>query len=397
MPHVSKKLTTAFVKTAPTGKHSDGDGLWLYKRRDGGAQWVLRYTLFSRRHEMGLGRFPSVSLKEAREEADKWRAVVRQDIDAIKERERHRREAERNLHILSDIARDAFESRKADLKGEGKAGRWFSPLELYILPKLGKMPVSEIDQRDIRDTLAPIWHTKPDTARKGLNRLGICMRHAAALGLNVDLQATMKAKELLGAQRQERKNYCAMKWQDVPAFYQTLNGGSITELALQFLILTGMRSKPIRFAHIDQIEGDIWTVPADLLKGRVNKTTDFRVPLSYEAQRVIEQARPMARDGFIFSGVRKGVISDATLSKFMTRQGYPERPHGFRSSLRDWLAEATNAPHEVAETCLGHVTGSTVERAYRRTDYLDQRRALMERWGQMTSQGINQVSRIANL
>lgn len=79
----------------------------------------------------------------------------------------------------------------------------------------------------------------------------------------------------------------------------------------------------------------------------------------------------------------------------MTRQGYPERPHGFRSSLRDWLAEATSAPHDVAETCLGHVTGSSVERAYRRTDYLDQRRALMERWGQMVSLANNSVTKVS--
>lgn len=115
---------------------------------------------------MGLGRYPDVSLSEAREEAEKWRAVVRQGKDAIKERERQRRDAERNMNFLSVIARDAFESRKAELKGDGKAGRWFSPLELHVLPKLGKMPVSEIDQRDIRDTLAPIWHEKADTARK---------------------------------------------------------------------------------------------------------------------------------------------------------------------------------------------------------------------------------------
>lgn len=148
------KLTNAELKAAGEGKYGDGGGLWFVKRADGGAQWVWRYTLFGRRHEMGLGRYPDVTLKEARADAERWRAVVRRGKDAIKERERERREAERNLHILSDIARDAFESRKAELKGDGKAGRWFSPLELHVLPKLGRMPVSQIDQRDIRDTLA---------------------------------------------------------------------------------------------------------------------------------------------------------------------------------------------------------------------------------------------------
>lgn len=193
------RLSAATAKAAPPGKYCDGGGLWLHKREDGGAQWVLRVTVYRLRKEMGLGAYPAVSIKEAREQAEKWRAVARQGKNPIRVREQERREAERALHILSDVARDAFESRKAELKGDGKAGRWFSPLELHVLPKLGKVPVAEIDQRDIRDTLAPIWHEKADTARKAMNRLSICMRHAAALGLEVDLQATDKAKALLEA------------------------------------------------------------------------------------------------------------------------------------------------------------------------------------------------------
>jgi integrase len=381
MARLQNKLTSASAKAAPPGKHSDGAGLWLYKRADGGAQWVLRYTIYSKRHEMGLGRYPDITLREAREEAEKWRAVVRSGKDAIKERERQKSVVQRNQNILADVALDAFESRKAELKGDGKAGRWFSPLELHVLPKLGKMPVSEIDQRDIRDTLAPIWHEKADTARKAMNRLSIVMRHAAALGLEVDLQATEKAKALLGKQRHKPQNIPAMAWQDVPAFYQSLSGGTITELALRLLILTAVRSFPLRNLHLDQIDGDVWTVPAEAMKGRKDATTDFRVPLSQEAQDVIEEATPFARDGFLFPGVRKGVISDATMSRFMERRGLVERPHGFRSSFRDWVAEATKTPWDVAETALGHTVGGSVERAYRRTDFLEQRSVLMERWG----------------
>jgi integrase len=389
------RLTASELKGKGAGKHADGGGLWLYKRQDGGAQWVLRYTLFSRRHEMGLGAFPEVSLKEARQEAEKWRGVVRSGKDAIKERERQRREAERNMHLLRDIAIDAFESRKAELKGDGKAGRWFSPLELHVLPKLGGMPVGQIDQRDIRDTLAPIWHTKADTARKAMNRLGICLRHAAALGLDVDLQATDKAKALLGKQRHKVQNVPAMPWQDVPAFYQSLSGGTLSELALRLLILTAVRSYPLRHIHEDQIDGDIWTIPAEAMKGRVGATSDFRVPLSAEAQRVIKEARKFARDGFLFPGMKRGVISDMTMTQYMDRRGLDARPHGFRSSFRDWCAEATNTPREVAETALGHVSGGSVERAYRRTDFLEQRRALMGRWAVELTEDSGTVLRLA--
>lgn len=382
MARETNRLSAATVKAAPVGKHADGGGLWLVKRPDGGAQWVQRVTPHGRRREMGLGAYPEVTLREARDAATHNRALVRQGLDPIKERERQRREAARNIHMLTDIALNAFESRKAELKGDGKAGRWFSPLELHILPKLGNVPVADIDQQDIRDTLSPIWHSKAATASKAINRLNIVMRHAAALGLDVDLQAVDKAKALLGKQRHTVTNVPSLAWQDVPDFYQSL-GGSVTELALRLLILTGARSGPLRNIHVDQIDGDVWTIPAEAMKGRKGATSDFRVPLSTEAQRVIEEARKFARDGFLFPSTKRGVISDMTMTAYMDRRGMKERPHGFRTSLRVWLAEATSAPHDVAEMCISHVVGSKTVQAYKRTDYLKQRAALMERWAQL--------------
>ena len=251
-----------------------------------------------------------------------------------------------------------------------------------MLPKLGKVPVEEIDQRDVRDVLAPIWHTKAETARKALNRLSICLKHAAALGLDVDLQATEKAKALLGQSRHEPQKIPGLHWTDVPAFYASLTEQTVTHLALRLLILTGCASRttPLRYLMLDQIEGDVWTVPGERMKGPKGKTPDFRIPLSQVALRVIEQAKPLARDGYLFPSVRKGVISDATMARLMERRGMVERPHGFRSSLRTWVSEATDATHEVAEAMIAHVTGSTVERTYRRTDFLEQRRILLARW-----------------
>ena len=379
------KLAASFVKSAPVGKHNDGTGLWLVKRADGGAQWMLRVTVHGRRREMGLGGLNSVSLKQARDAADHWRAIAASGVDPIKERERQNRERARDHNTLRIVAEEAFEAKKAELKGDGKAGRWFSPLELHVLPKLGQVPIEEIDQRDIQAALSPIWHEKADTARKALNRLGIVLRHGAALGLNVDLQATEKAKALLGKSRHKPQNVPALHWSEVPEFYASLAEPTITHLALRFLILTGVRSSPVRFLHIDQIEDGIWTIPGEGMKGRRDRTADFRVPLSREALGVVDLAKPFMRQGYLFPSFKKGVISDATMARLMERRGMAERPHGFRSSLRTWLAEETNAPHEVAETMLAHVTGTSVERAYRRTDFLEQRRALLERWADHVS------------
>ena len=359
---------------------------------------LLRVNVHGRRREMGLGGFPSLGLADARKLSERWRSMAAAGRDPIKERAAEERVARREDITLSIITHDAFESRKAALKGDGKAGRWLTPLTLHVLPKLGKVPVTDLDQRDIRDTLAPIWHTKADTARKAMNRLSIVLRHAAALGLDVDLQATEKAKALLGRTRHVPKNIPALAWADVPDFYASLEEPTLTHLALRLLMLNpGVRSKPLRHMRLEQIEGDIWTVPEGDMKGQKGKATAYRVPLCQEAKRIIELARPHSRNGYLFPNTRGGVISDATMSRHMERCGLEARPHGFRTSLRTWLAETTDAPHEVAEAMLAHAADSGVVRAYRRTDFLEQRLALTERWADHLTGGAGQVVKLVGV
>lgn len=330
-----KLLSAAFVKTAPEGKHCDGGGLWLYRGSKHACKWILRYHLQGKRREMGLGTYPSVSLLEAREAADKWRKTVDAGIDplrAIAAEERAQSQADVSLSILTT---QAFEARKAELKGDGMAGRWMSPLDGHILPKLGSLPVTGINQRDIHDALSPIWHTKADVARKALNRLGIVLRHAAALGLEVDLQATAKAKALLGKSRHKAKNIPAMAWQEVPGFYKTIQEPSVANLALRLLILTGARQGSLRAIRLEQIEGDVWTIPAEKMKGRKDATNEFRVPLSREALTVIELAKAHERNGLLFPNQSgRACITDVTVTAILKRQGLEARLHGFRTSLR---------------------------------------------------------------
>ncbi len=164
---------------------------------------------------------------------------------------------------------------------------------------------------------------------------------------------------------------------------------------MRLLILTGVRSGPLRSIHESQIAGNVWTIPGEAMKGRKDATADFRVPLTVEAMKVIEIARRHARAGFLFPNVRSGVISDMTLGMFMRRAKLDARPHGFRSSLRDWIAETTDTPYDIAETVLGHIVGGSVERAYRRTDFLEQRRVLMERWAKYLRSPKGQIIQIA--
>lgn len=271
------------------------------------------------------------------------------------------------------------------MKNEGKNGRWFSPLELHVIPHIGKLPIENLTANIIRNVLVPLWHEKADTARKALNRINICLKYAAALGLNVDLQACIKARALLGKSRATSTNIPAMPWQEVPAFYQKLKDDILSNLALKLLILTGARSYPLRHLRLEQIDKSIWTIPKENMKGIVGKVSDFRVPLSCEALKVIEQTLPFEKNGFLFSGLKGKPISDATLSKFMKDKGLDYRPHGFRSSLRDWIAETTPTPFEIAESVLAHSVGNSVTKAYMRTDFLEQRRVLLEQWASFIS------------
>ena len=374
------RLTNTQVKNATTGKLNDGGGLWLVTRKGGGSQWIYRFSFLGKRPEMGLGAYPETSLAHARAFAEKWRGVLASGINPIAEREREKKRKAKTAQTLNEITVEAFEAHKLTLVDNGAAGKWLSPVQLHILPALGKMPVNEIDQIDIKQTLAPIWRKKPVTARKALNRLRHMIRFAAAAGLNVDIQATEKAKLLLGAQGDKPKHIPSMDWRDVPAFYNSLNDNSPCQLALRLLILTGLRSRPIRFMHIDHIQDDVLTVPAELMKGQRDRKRAFRVPLSQEAQRVIDKAMLFERDGFLFPNVNKGVLSDASMGRFMQRSGLEARPHGFRSSFRTWVQETNAAPYDVAETALAHNVGSVIERTYAHSDLLEPRRVLMDAW-----------------
>ncbi|WP_019219866.1 tyrosine-type recombinase/integrase [Bartonella florencae] len=372
------RLSALLVKSASQGKYCDGAGLWLNVRKDNTRSWFFRYTYHNKRREMGLGPVAQLSLKEARELAKHYSTILREGNDPIVYREQTVLKQQSN--IFSEIATAAFESKKAELKNEGKNGRWFSPLELHVIPHIGSLSIEKLTANIIRNVLAPLWHEKADTARKALNRINICLKYAAALGLDVDLQACMKARALLGKPRATSTNIPAMPWQEVPAFYQNLDDKILSNLALKLLILTGVRSHPLRYLRLEQIDKNIWTIPKENMKGIVGKVSDFRVPLSHEALNVIEKSLPFEKNGFLFAGSSGKPISDVTLSKFMKDKGFDYRPHGFRSSLRDWIAETTSTPFEIAETVLAHSVGSSVTKAYMRTDFLEQRHALMEQW-----------------
>ena len=375
------RLSALAVKNASQGKHYDGGGLFLRVDKNGTGRWVYRFRLHGRQREMGMGSRDDLKLTEIRRERDRWRAVVALGHDPIRQREAEARERSTERPTFETVTLACFEARKSTLKSDGKAGRWLSPVSLHVFPHIGKMPIEDVTQNDIRDALSSIWKEKADTARKAMNRVGLVMTHGAAMGLNVDLQATLKAKALLGEQDHVVKHIEAMPWGEVPEFACSLAGQGIVSECLLFAILTLARSGSVRAARWEDIDlaARVWTVPSEYMKGKKGKTNAFRIPLSNAAVDLLRRVEPFERDGLVFPSSRKGCISDMATGKLMRCRGLEYRPHGFRSSFRDWC-EHVGIDYIVAEMCLAHTVGGKVERAYRRDDLLEKRAVAIQRW-----------------
>ncbi|OAO02956.1 hypothetical protein A8B75_00015 [Sphingomonadales bacterium EhC05] len=210
------------TKSLGAGKHLDGAGLYLVKSRKETGKWILRLPPNGnkRRREMGLGRWPSVSIAEARDQAEDARRAWRNGVDPIAERQKLKQS--HSSATVAEMIEGCFAAHKADLKNEGLAGKWMGPLKVHVLPKLGNVAIEEIDQHRLKELFEPIWHTKPVVAKKALSRMNLTLNHAAALGLDVDLQAVPKTKALLGKQRHVEKHFPSLPYIEVPAFYRLI-------------------------------------------------------------------------------------------------------------------------------------------------------------------------------
>jgi len=389
------KLSATQLKTLKSGDTSDGGGLWFRKRDDGGAQWILRYSIGGRRNIMGLGGWPQLSLKQARDLRNQFQGMAKSGIDPKSARAAQRVSASDD-NTFEALAFETFEANKHGFKRQDGSSRWMSPLKMHVFKHLGKITAESINQQMIADCLKPIWHLKPDTARKCLGRINKILIHAAAKGLNVDISVVLKARILLGEQHHEEISQPSMPYADVPAFYASLcSDDRLVCLGLRLLILTGHRTTPIIMLRADQISGDVWIAPKENMKGKKGKVEDFHCPLSNEAQQVIAKLNARARDGWLFPTVSKrsktGHMSDSTMSKYMrVERSLPYVPHGFRRSMRTWIEEVPKSRWQVAESTLAHAVGNKVSKKYLDTDWLPERRDVLQQWSEFVTSEINE-------
>jgi integrase len=374
------KLTVISVKAAKEpGRYGDGAGLFLFVGPTGGKSWVVRVQKGGKRRDIGLGSVAKVSLAQARTSAAKTRAEIEAGLDPIAER---RKAA--GVPSFRKAAALVFEQNKKTWRNGHHQWQWMRTLEMYAFPAIGDISVTDVTGPMVRDLLADIWLTKPETARRVRQRIGAVLDWAYSKGWR-DAEAPMRSVTK-GLPRQPRsdKHHAALDYAEVPKFVARLRAGTVTHgrLALEALILTATRSGEVRGAAWTELdlEAATWTIPADRMKaGKAHV-----VALSPQAVALFKQASELrVRDEpLVFPGAKAGKpMSDMTLVKIMRDMAIPATPHGFRSSFRDWVAEQTSYAGEIAEAALAHAVPSKVEAAYRRTDFLEKRRALMRDWG----------------
>ncbi|MGR3481681.1 tyrosine-type recombinase/integrase [Salipiger marinus] len=365
-------MTNISIRKAADGKLFDGGGLTLVKGGDRG-KWVYRYSHLGRRREMGLGAWPDLSLAEARRARDTWAGILAGGKDPIQEREAERAAeiAARDRHdpTFAEMVDIVFEAKKDGLRGGGTRGRWRSPLDTHVIPKIGTRRMTELSQLDIRDAIKPIWRSKHPTAEKAIQRTRIVFEEARFAGIVCDPFTVDAARRMLGEVRHETQHIASTRWQDVPALWTKLDPQRSAGLALRWMLLTLVRFDGCRGARVSEIDGDIWTVPAERVKGREGKAKDFRVPLPPAALEIVAEARDMGHD-LLFSGHRGKPISSRGVEVYLNRINEPGRPHGFRSTFRTWVQETDACSYEVAETILGHTIGSEPLRVFRRLQLL---------------------------
>lgn len=374
------RLKPQQLKSLSKGRHCDGQGLYFHARGEGRGQWEYRYKLYGTEHWTGLGGYPAISLKDARDRAKEAREMVANHDNPIKVKRKQRDLLNIENGSLRVLSAQTHETLRATLKKGDPTDKWSSPLRCHVLPKLGQTPILKIDAQDLAHCLKEVWGRAPETGRKALTCLRSVYRYAIAHGFDVDLGEIDKAEILLGPRKKSNKHIPGMHWKKVPAFYATMNDIEIDHLALRLLILTGLRTDPIRHLRLEQIDGTIWTVPAEHVKGREDNAKPFRLPLGPEALAVIELAKRHEWNGFLFPNSKGAALDRMALIKLMRGRKMVERPHGFRSSLRTWLSETTDASHEVMEACIGHFEANKVVKAYKRTDFFEKREPLMLGW-----------------
>jgi integrase len=369
----------------------DGGNLYLQVTRslsEGfNRNWIFRYEMDGKRHDLGLGPAHTIGLKQARAKAAELRMQIYDGIDPKLERDELK--AERKAKLAAEIKRLTFAQcwhayhkiHAKDWKHPKHRKQWESSMATYVLPVIGSLNVADIETAHIEKVLAPIWDKIPESASRIQNRLKLVLNFAIAGGYrgkdNPAARDLVKAR--LGKPKRSNGHYQAMPYIDAPAFMTDLRKRDLVSArALEFTILTAVRTNEALGATWDEIDlkAKLWTIPAE----RMKSPRPHRVPLSDRAVDILKSLPHHHRGKRVFLNDAGKPFDEGALLKLLQGMRPGMTVHGFRSTFRDWSRERTNYPHDLCELCLAHAVGDATVNAYLRGDGLQKRVRLMQTW-----------------
>lgn len=374
------------------GRYSDGGGLYLMVRKSGLKTWLYRYMLEGRRRDMGLGTVSRLNdIDVARQAAAEARALVKEGRDPLRKKAVVKKAVKKDdakLQTFGEVLEDFFVSkdRTGHFRTERTRQRWHYNLHKHAKP-LHRLPISQIETRDVYAILEPMWVTKTETA----GRVRLCIEHvlswAKTMGLRADpnpavwrgnLDQLLLPKERVSPS----KNLPAMDWQDVPEFMTRLRALEWPSASLlEFIILTASRSGEATGALWSEIdlERGVWEISAERMKMK----RPHIVPISDRFRALIEKQAECRINDLLFPNLNtERKYSYNAPRKVLEKLGHKSiTTHGFRSSFKTWALEDTNFPTQAIEYALAHETKNAVERAYiRGNKMLEKRREVMAAW-----------------
>ena len=416
------RLTDRAARSMGPGRHGDGDGLALVVSPSGSRKCVLRYQLRGKRRDMGLGSYPAVGLSAARLASASARGLIAHGADPLAARE-NARKAARPVPTFAEIAAIVVGEAQAKTANAKVAYQWERHLGPAYCGALIDRPVNEITTLDVAAVLKPVWRKKPEVARKLYPAIRRVFEYARIRlrddhGIVFDNPARwddLKAMGFEAPAQLSRGRHPSLPYEQMAAFTAALRQrDAIASRLLEFLILTNVRTGTALNAEWREFDLDarVWTIPPSKLKDKKHRKEAFRIPLAPRTVEILKELEAVRGLALRFperdrqaskqhgdAGLLKRMNSGETKWIDPASDGKAIVPHGLRATFRTWCEEVARFPHAVVEEAMGHVVGTSVERAYRRTDVLEQRRLLMEQWAASALQTVlrRQCSQVSEI
>ena len=393
--HPEKALKGTFITNAKPGQHADGNGLYLVVEPNGAKHWIFRAVFNGKRRKVGLGPLSTVSVTEAREKAREYKETIRKGGDLAAHIQKGK------MPTFKKAAMQVHEEFKGSWKNPKHVTQWINSLKEYVFPEIGELPVDRIDSSHIHKVLNLIWLEKPETARRVRQRVRTVLDWAKAkkyrTGDNpVDLVSVNT--RALPKQTERQRHHAALPYAEIPAFVSELQSheksAEIIRLALEFIILTAVRTSEARFAKRTEVQASAWHIPRERMKAG----EPHSVPLAPRCVTIVKRAIELGGESeLLFPHPDTGKpLSENAFLQLLSGMGKAKQftVHGFRSSFRDWCAERTSYPSVVAEMALAHRIRDKVEAAYLRTKLFKQRREMMATWAAFVAKTRGRVVRL---